>query len=97
MPSPLSVQLRSKEDAAQLSWKDMPCLLSSGLLPAAFDRGGGREGALPQQADSVFPLGPNTVLVGRSHAGLVNSLSACPCDIYSPMGSWLFNEPNLRL
>lgn len=37
----VSVQLRSKEDAAQLSWKDIPCLLSSGLLPAAFDRGGG--------------------------------------------------------
>lgn len=35
--------------------------------------------------------------MGTSHARLVNPRSACPGDVYSPVGSWLFNEPNLRL
>lgn len=94
----LSLLLKSKKEPAQLSREDFPVLpLLWPVASTSWVGEGPGEGVLPKKTDSLFPPGPRAVLVGRSHASLVNSLRACPCDVYSPMGSWLFNEPNLRL
>lgn len=84
----LVMLLKSKCDPAQLAWKAVDGLP---LLWPVADTALLEEGYCPDRLIHCFHE-VRAIVVDGSHASLINSRSACLCDVYSPMGSWLFNS-----